>query len=119
MALGDTLYPFFGVNHLATQHGRKWANLVAHIRTLDAADPHVMAFTLTVRRIRKAFQTSNTCSDPLCAVCAAEVLQHYRGTEEELLRFYYHNLDEVKMTLKQMRRTRIERIPAPVAVAVA
>ncbi len=114
MALSDSLYPFYGVKQLATQHGRKWAELVNYIRTLDAADPHVMAFTLTVRRIRKANRlAASACTDPFCAVCAAEVLGHFQGTEEELLRLYYNNLGEIKMTLKHL--TRVERV----AVAVA
>lgn len=116
MALTDALYPFYGVNHLASQHGRRWSELVNYIRTVDVSDPHAMAFTLTIRRIRKANRLErSSCSDPFCAVCAAEVLSHFHGTEEELLRFYYKNLDEVKMTIKQIRLTRVERVAAAVA----
>jgi hypothetical protein len=78
-----------------------------------------MAFTMTVRRLRRAHALpASMCHDPFCAVCAAEVLDHFSGTEDELIRFYRQNLDEIRLTVKQMRVRRIER-PAAVPAYVS
>lgn len=112
MALHDTMYPYFGVAHLRDQRGRSWAEIVDHVSKLGPADPHVMAFTLTLRRIRKEHQLPvSLCKDPLCAVCAADLLTHYTGSEEDLVRFYFRNYEEIQSTIKHMRATMIARPP--------
>jgi hypothetical protein len=104
MALYDSLYPYFGVTSLRDQRGHKWAEIVDYVREQNAADPHVMAFTLTLRRIRKEHKLSvSLCRDPFCAVCAADILKHFPGSEEELIRFYFKNLHEMQQTLTVLR----------------
>jgi hypothetical protein len=104
MALYDSLYPYFGVTSLRDQHGYKWAEIVDYVRGQNAADPHVMAFTLTLRRIRKQHNLSTSlCKDPFCAVCASDVLKHYPGSEEELIHLYFKNLHEMQHTVKMLR----------------
>jgi hypothetical protein len=105
MALYDSLYPHFGIAKLREQHGQQWAEIVDHIRTLSVTDPYVMAFTLTVKRIRKQNKLATSqCKDPLCAVCIAEVLEYFSGSEEELVTFYFNNLHEIQQTVKLMHR---------------
>lgn len=105
MALYDTLYPQFGVAKLREQHGQKWAEIVDHIHSLGVTDPQVMAFTLTVKRIRKQNKLSTAqCKDPLCAVCTAEVLEYFTGSEEDLVNLYLSNLREIQQTVKLMHR---------------
>jgi hypothetical protein len=105
MALYDSLYPHFGVARLREQHGQEWAEIVDRVRTLNVTDPHVMAFTLTVKRIRKQSKlAASQCKDPLCAVCTAEVLEYFSGTEADLVNFYFANLREIEQTVKLMRR---------------
>ena len=104
MALYDSLYPYFGVTTLRDQHGHRWGEIVDYVRGQNAADPHVMAFTLTLRRIRKQHGLAESlCKDPFCAVCATDILKHFPGTEEELIRFYFKNLHEMQQTVKVMR----------------
>jgi len=121
MALHDSLYPYFGVTKLREQHGNRWAEIVDYVGKQSPADPHVMAFTMTLRRIRKQYNLSGSlCRDPFCAVCAADVLSHFPGTEEDLIRLYFNHLHEIEQTIKTMRTNRLERVPvvAP-AYAVA
>src|SRR5688572_15534674 len=120
MALYDSLYPYFGVTTLRDQRGQRWAEIVDYVRGQNAADTHVMAFTLTLRRIRKQHGLSaSLCKDPFCAVCASDVLKHYPGSEEELIRLYFKNLHEMQQTVKAMRanNTRIAARPQVEAVA--
>ncbi len=113
MALNDSLYPLFGVARLRAQHGQRWAELVDYVSRLEAVDPHVMAFTLTVRRVRRgAGILAAACSDPFCAMCAADVLEMFRGSEEDLLRLYYRHLDEVRLGVGSLRQRRVAE-PAP------
>jgi hypothetical protein len=111
--LSSTLYPFFGVMNLRSQRGDSWARLVDHISTLNATDPQVMALSLTSRRLRRGTNLEhNTCHDPFCAVCAAQVVANFDGTESELIALYYRNLDEIRMRMATMR-TR-ELVPAQI-----
>jgi len=119
MALAGTFYPSFGVARLHSQQGQRWAELIEGLRDREPTDPHIMAFSLTMRRLRKRYNlAAEVCEDPFCAVCAAHVVEHFTGTEDELIGFYRKNLDEIRFALKHLHDTRIERVPL-VAVAVA
>jgi hypothetical protein len=117
MALyNNSFYPLFGVNSLRGQRGQRWADLVDWVGKLPASDAHVMAFTMTIRRLnRQSSSGEKLCSDPFCAVCAAQVVALFDGSEQELLDFYYNNLHEVQSALKNMRVREIVRTREVVA----
>ena len=99
-----TFYPLFGLHSLRSQRGEKWAHLVDHLSRLPSSDPQVIALTVTTRRLRRAMtQEHDTCHDPFCAVCAAQVVANFDGSEQELLDLYHHNLDEVRARMSTMR----------------
>jgi hypothetical protein len=71
---------------------------------LNPTDPQVMALSLTTRRLRRGTNLEHgTCHDPFCAVCAAQVVANFDGTEHELIELYHRNLDEIKLRLSSMR----------------
>jgi len=112
MALADSLYPIFGIVNLRSQKGQRWAEIVDYVSHLDSVDPYVMAFTLTMRRLRRQnSMEKSACKDPLCAVCATSIVESYPGTEESLVRFFYSNLTEIEQSLKRLRSRRVERQP--------
>jgi hypothetical protein len=99
----SNFYPLFGISSLRGQRGQRWADLVDSVSKLSPADPHVMAFTMTMRRLSRAYNLpTSTCSDPFCAVCAAQVVASFDGSEQELLDLYYKNLHDVQAALKNM-----------------
>jgi hypothetical protein len=101
----STLYPFFARLVLREQRGKRWSQLVDTISELPATDTRVMAFSLTMRRLRAYRNAEHQhCRDTFCAVCASQVVANFDGSEQELMDFYRHNLDEVNMALKTMRR---------------
>lgn len=115
--LCESLYPAFGVNKLRSQRGQNWADLVDTLSRLPKTDSRVMAFTLTIRRLRRTQDLSHSmCRDPFCAICAAGILAEFKGEEWELLQLYYRHLDEIESTLKTMRVR--QRVPL-VGVAAA
>jgi len=99
----NSFYPLFGINSLRGQRGQRWADLVDWVGTLRGSDPHVMAFTMTIRRLNRLNPEDKLCSDPFCAVCAAQVVALFDGSEQELLNFYYNNLNEVQSAIQNMR----------------
>lgn len=102
--ISSTLYPLFGLYNLRSQRGDRWAQLVDHVSTLASSDPQVIALSLTTRRLRRGASSEHgTCHDPFCAVCAAQVVANFDGTEQELIEFYHRNLDEVRARLTTMR----------------
>jgi hypothetical protein len=111
------LYPTFAVHTLQKKHGHRWAELVDSVSKLPVSDPRVMAFSYTMRRLNRnlGFERSE-CHDPLCAVCATEIVKHFRGSEDDLVDMYYQNLHAIKTCIKT--RTVRERVPVPV-VAIA
>jgi hypothetical protein len=102
-------YSPMGLQRLRAQHGRRWVELVEWVSALPISDPHMMAFTRTVRQIRKLLNMdSDTTIDPFCQHCASHVIAQYHGSEEELLRLYHRNLNEITETLHTMRRRSVE-----------
>ena len=100
-----TFYPLFGMHNLRSQRGESWSHLVDHISKLSPADPQVMALSLTTRRLRRGTNLEHgTCRDPFCAVCAAQVVANFDGTEQELVEFYYRNLDDIRARMSSMRQ---------------
>ncbi|MBN1428504.1 MAG: hypothetical protein JXB07_08965 [Anaerolineae bacterium] len=116
MALyNNSFYPLFGINSLRGQRGQRWADLVDWIGKLPGSDPHVMAFTMTIRRLNRLQSEDRLCPDPFCAVCAAQVVALFDGSEQELLDFYYNNLHEVQSTIRNMRVREVVRTREVVA----
>jgi hypothetical protein len=99
----SAFYPLFGVNKLRSKQGKRWAELVDWLSTLDADAPEVMALTLTLRRLSRVQNLSQTvCRDPFCALCAASVVESIEGGEEALLAAYRANLMEITHTIATM-----------------
>jgi hypothetical protein len=105
---GSRYYPEFGIARLTAQHGRRWADLVAWVAGLPGSDPQVMAFTRTLRQVaRTTGIRANYHDDPFCATCAADVMDRYPGSEDDLLRLYSRNLREIAHAIKTMRRREV------------
>jgi hypothetical protein len=111
MTVSSAVYSTTGFDHLRNQIGLQWADLVEHITRLPVSDPHVMAFSLTLRRIQRSLQHQSITSshNPQCKVCANEVVSAFQGSEQELIDLYYGHLAEIRATLKSMRHPRSKR----------
>jgi hypothetical protein len=104
IAFKNTLHFRAGMKSLQAQRGKSWIRLVDHIQTLPISAPEVMAFSLMLRRLRRHASLSRSLYDePGCAMCAAEILSYYDGSEKELIRFYQKTLDEVVQRTTTMR----------------
>ena len=109
--ISSSLYPAFGVGMLRSQRDQRWAKLVDSIGTLPTSDPRSIAFTLTMRRLRRRGNLDqHLCRDPSCAICATHVVASFEGNEQELVDFYYNNLNEINHTRNTMPIRRIVRI---------
>jgi hypothetical protein len=108
MALSQpAFFPASSINLLRAQQGRRWAKLVDRVQSLPVSDPEVIAFSLTLRRLRRSNQLSDkVCKDTWCVHCASEILAHYQGSEVDLLQMYQQNLAEVKLRTASMRTHR-------------
>ena len=97
-------FPLAGLFKLRRETDNRWAELVEYIDTLPITDPQVIAFRLTLDRLRRGQgKTRTTCRDRFCTVCTEELVADFKGTTDDLISMYYHNLDEVTFELKAMR----------------
>lgn len=97
-------FPFLGFRRLKRQRGERWAALVEEVNALPLTDPRVIAFRLTIDRIRRALgQQQTSCGDRFCAMCISDILDDYDGTEDELLAYYQSCLDEVRFEIRALR----------------
>lgn len=105
MALySNTYYPEYGAVSLRKQRGHLWQELVDWLRALPSTDPQVVAFTLTMRRLRRRLSLSSALlRDPFSTLDAMRILDQYHGTEEELMQLYYDNLRQVLTAMNTMR----------------
>ncbi len=101
--IAETLYPGYAANRFCRQAGRRWSELVDWVTSLPRTDPHVMAFTRTLRHINREQAGQKPIGrGPICAVCAARLVDDFQGSEEQLLELYYSNLSEITITLEKM-----------------
>ena len=104
MALATTTYfPSFGLSLFRTQRGQRWADLVDWVAKLPMSDPQVMAMTRTVRQVQRTSDVETSCHEPFCAICASQVIGAFRGSEQELIELYQHNLDTMRTAIAGMR----------------
>jgi hypothetical protein len=104
--------PYYQTGRGQTQAQRtsRWTELLEMIRALPVSDPHMMAFTRTVRQVRRLLNLdSQSAFDPLCQNCTSHIIGQYVGSEEDLLNLYHHNLTEINETMLNMRRRSIEQ----------
>jgi hypothetical protein len=101
--IAETLYPNYATSRFRRQSGRRWNELVDWVTSLPRTDPHVMAFTRTLRHINQEQSGHKPIGQgPICAVCAARLVDDFQGTEEQLLELYYSNLNDITTTIKTM-----------------
>ncbi|NDJ54100.1 MAG: hypothetical protein GYB68_13600 [Chloroflexi bacterium] len=97
--------PSFQVAQSLSNHSisPSWVDLVEHLRERSASDPQMMAFTLTMRRLRRDLELDRRLvHDPFCQHCAAEIVSHYPGSEQDLINLYFRNLNEIERGLRNM-----------------
>jgi hypothetical protein len=104
----EPFFPSFGVDRLRYLRGRAWAELLDHVTGLPECHPEVMAFTLMIRRLRRDLGLIDHvhCHAPGCAICAAQILFYFEGSDEELMALYAGSLHEINMALMRMQAQR-------------
>ena len=108
----QALYPAIGVQALRTQRGQRWAELIGWVAELPATAPEAMAFTLTIRRLRRyLFPTEDGQLHNLrCAHCVNRLVRAFEGTEKDLLTVYYENLQEIYGALDYIQESAHEGV---------
>jgi hypothetical protein len=103
-------FPLFGLLELSRQHGTEWRSLVDRVNALPVDDPEVIAFRLTIDRIRRGQGNApHGCRDPFCASCVSQIVAGFEGDEKDLIAFYHRNLAEVNFTMRSMRKRAVRR----------
>jgi hypothetical protein len=114
----NPLFPAFGIDRLRRQHGQRWSELVDTLCDLPLSDTRVMAFTSLMRRLRRSHSPEHSlCDDPLCALCASQIVANYDAGEDELLNLYHENLHAIEHRIKTrtLRHSLIARRAGAVA----
>ena len=101
---GQTFYPSYSLAELRMLRGRRWSDLVDRLNTLPRTDPHVMAFSLLIKRLHREFDPCAGCHDALCAACATAVVDRSGGSEQELMERYWQCHDEISRSLAALQQ---------------
>jgi hypothetical protein len=110
-------FPLFGMLKLRKQRGSEWRRLVDRVNALPVDAPEVIAFRLTIDRVRRAQgEDLRACHDPFCANCVSQVVAGFEGDEKDLLALYHRNLAEVNFTIRTMRRRAVKHEVRPAAL---
>lgn len=105
-----SFFPRFGLLTLRGQAGLEWRGLVDRVNTLPVDDPEVLAFRLTIDRVRRTQGGEpHHCRDPFCTACLAQVVAGFDGDERDLMALYQSNLAEVNFALRSMRKRALAR----------
>lgn len=93
-SLHQRVYPYHS--------GGRWQTLVERVMGLRPADPLRIALALTIDRHNRNLPDSAERLHPDCPVCAARLLSEFGGSEQELIRLFYHHVAEVKQAMQHM-----------------
>lgn len=103
----DSFFPSSSFLGLREQRGTRWAELLDRINHLPAQHPEVIAFQLTIDRLRREQPCSSpVCTEPFCARCVEAVIGSFDGDDDDFMGLYHRNLVEVKFTIRAMRARR-------------
>jgi hypothetical protein len=101
----EPFFPSFGVDALRHSRGASWMDLLDRIVELPEVHPEVLAFTFMIRRLRRdlGFNGHVHCHTPGCAICAAQILLYFDGSDEELMVRYEASLGEITVALGRIQ----------------
>lgn len=102
---------------VSAHNEKEWDAVVRRVRSLPRSDTRVMAFTYTIRQLRRSHSAGHSlCDDPLCPLCNAQIIANYDGSQGDLLSIYHKNLNKVESRIKN-RKIRVR--PGEVALGTA
>lgn len=97
----ELLFPTYVIPLIREARGPAWKALVERVLELPETHPEALAFSLTMIRLDgcMACETDSYRAMRGCALCAAQMLRRYDGSDEDLLAMYDHALADVQAFL--------------------
>lgn len=94
----ELLFPHYVIASLRNLRGPEWAELVAHISSLDEVHEEKLAFMLMMIRLNGCMncETDSYRAMRGCSACAQQTLRRYKGSDADLMQLYRLALDEVQ-----------------------
>lgn len=97
----ELLFPHYVIPLLRGARGPAWQALVDRVLELPETHPEALAFSLTMIRLDgcMACETDSYRAMRGCALCAAQTLRRFDGSDEDLLASYEQALADVQAFL--------------------
>ncbi len=97
----ELLFPSYVIPLVRGARGPAWQALVDRVLELPETHPEALAFSLMMIRLDgcMACETDSYRAMRGCALCAAQMLRRYDGTDEDLLASYDRALADVRAFL--------------------
>ncbi len=118
----ELIFPAYLISSLRDLRGEKWQRLVDRTAKLPETHPESLAFTLMMVELDGCMRCNSTSYKFLrgCAACAAQTVQSFKGTDEDLLDMYeqaqrdldagvLHQIDWDAPRVREIRLVDIER----------
>lgn len=98
----ELLFPNYVIPMLRDMRGEKWRELVDRVKDLDSDDPELLGFVMMMIRLNGCMdcETDSYRAMRGCALCAAQTLRRFKGSDDELLARYNKALEDVKAWLE-------------------
>jgi len=86
----ELIFPAYLISSLRDLRGEKWRRLVERVSRLPETHPESLAFILMMVELDGCMRCNSTSYKFLrgCAACAAQTVQAFKGTDEDLMEMY-------------------------------
>jgi hypothetical protein len=86
----ELLFPAHLIRHLRDMRGEEWRQLVDYVADLPENHPDSLAFVLMMVELGECLKCNSNNYKFLrgCALCSAQTIQSFKGSDGELLRLY-------------------------------
>ncbi len=97
----ELLFPNYVIPVLRDMRGPEWRDLIDRVADLADDDPEKLAFVLMMMRLNGCLdcETDSYRAMRGCALCAAQTLRRFGGSDDDLLDAYGEALDDVRAFL--------------------
>lgn len=94
----ELMFPNYVIPMLRDMRGAAWRNLIDRVADLSSRDPEKLAFVLMMMRLNGCLdcETDSYRAMRGCALCSAQTLRRFKGSDDELLAAYDEALADMR-----------------------
>jgi hypothetical protein len=106
-ANNEIMFPSYVIPLLRDMRGEEWRCLIDRVADLPSSHPEMIALVLTMIRLNGCMECETDSYRAMrgCAMCTAQTLRRYHGSDRDLLKIYDKALTDVQAYLLEQEQS--------------